>query len=620
MDRLRGWSPPTLLLGALVALLSWNVIFFGPGGGIDSSWGAGLFMAVEQGLDFGDEVVFTYGPLGFLGRADAPLWFSDLAVITFIYTALLYVALCTVLIWVLRRSVGGPAACVITYLAVAVLPGIETALVLAVACAFATLTPERPAGLVWALVVGGALFAALESMIKLSIGPPIALIVLLALVGARARPRLIVVYLALFAACFAGIWLIVGQSLADLDDYIVNGRQIISGYSDAMGMALAPGWLRFAATFVLVGFVAGAMLADYRDRRARICGTLVAAIAGFALFKEGMVRFDDGHITVFLSTMLVLWLVLPWRRARLAIPALGAVALVAVALLARPEGFGYRLNPIDNVDVAVAQTRTLLEPSRQEEIRAFARALMIDVYALEPQTLAELRGHTVAIEPWEIAVAWAYDLDWSPLPVIQGYSAYTTELDELNAAEVASPDGPERILRASEPALVSGEPGRIGAIDGRYAAWDPPAQALASLCNFAPLQQTERWQVLGRIPERCEEPEAVATAEASEGAFVDVPAAGRGEVVFVRIEGAGVGGLEKLRSLLYRAEFRMALTDDDTFRLVPGTAEDGLLLRGDPRLTGSGAFAQAPQTETIAVTGAGDDLSYEFFRMRVGAG
>ena len=83
------------------------------------------------------------------------------------------------------------------------------------------------------------------------------------------------------------------------------------------------------------------------------------------------------------------------------------------------------------------------------------------------------------------------------------------------------------------------------AIDGRYPAWDPPAQALATLCHFAPISTDDRFQVLARTDDRCGDPQAAGSVVAREGEVVDVPAAGAGEVVFARIEGAGVSGLEK---------------------------------------------------------------------------
>ena len=81
--------------------------------------------------------------------------------------------------------------------------------------------------------------------------------------------------------------------------------------------------------------------------------------------------------------------------------------------------------------------------------------------------------------------AWAYELDWRPQPVFQNYSAYTSALDRLNAATIEGPDGPERLLRENAQVVDAEFP--TPDIDNRFLGWDPPEQARAVLCNFAPL-------------------------------------------------------------------------------------------------------------------------------------
>jgi hypothetical protein len=89
----------------------------------------------------------------------------------------------------------------------------------------------------------------------------------------------------------------------------------------------------------------------------------------------------------------------------------------------------------------------------------------------------------------------------------------------------------------------------------------------------------------------------------------------------VRIYGAGVSGLERLSSFLVRARIRTVIVNGTRrYRLIPGTASDGLLLWGSDRIAAGGAFSQIPQAQTIAVTGTGGDLRFDFFRMRVGKG
>ena len=144
-----------------------------------------------------------------------------------------------------------------------------------------------------------------------------------------------------------------------------------------------------------------------------------------------------------------------------------------------------------------------------------------------PEALAQLQGHSVAVEPWEIGVAWAYELDWQPLPVFQNYTAYTPSLDRLNSAAVEDPDGPERILRDDTQVVVPEFPGPD--LDGRYPGWDPPEQARAVLCNFAPLYADELWQVLGRVPDRCGRAARAGLRSAPlPGVAVKVPRAGPG--------------------------------------------------------------------------------------------
>jgi hypothetical protein len=223
----------------------------------------------------------------------------------------------------------------------------------------------------------------------------------------------------------------------------------------------------------------------------------------------------------------------------------------------------------------------------------------------------------VAVEPWEAAAAWAYRLDWRPLPVFQNYSAYTPALDRLNSAAVESPAGPERLLRENQSVVDAEFP--TADLDDRFGGWDPPEQARAVLCNFTPLYTDERWQVLGRLPaSRCGAPRVVGSVEAAAGEAVPVPAPRRGQVVYGRIDGAGVSGLESVQTFLFHAGSRHAVVNGDTrYRLVPETAGDGLLLRAAPGIVESGPFDPVPEARTIAVEGGASTLTYTFYAMPV---
>jgi hypothetical protein len=612
--------PPTWLLGLLVALLGWRVGMQQPSLGLDASWNAGLAMGVRDSLQWGSQLVFTYGPLGFLNSN--AVWFTDLAALAFIYAAALYVAFCVTLVWALRRSLPTLAALALAFLIVAVLPLVEESIVLAALVAMGALARERSPRVLYVLIAAGATFSAVEVLIKFSAGPVIAAFFLIALVGLRARWWQVGLYLALLAAEVLALWLIMGQSLGEVPDFLRNTYEIVSGFSPAMITSTdVEGWQVTAATIAAaataLALTAASTRGGYRDNRARWAGVLVIGLAGFTVFKEGVVRTDAGHLSLFFSTVCVLWIAIPWGRARWQWLLAGVVAITAMGWPVRPDGQTTNLNPVPNVEYAAEQTRNLFSESRRQELVDRGRAAMNITYNIEPEILAALRGHTVAIEPWEIGVAWSHELDWDPLPVFQNYSAYTARLDQINSEALVAADGPERLLRENVGLVNPEFPTRT--IDGRFPGWDPPEQARTALCNFRLVEATERWQVLARTPNRCGPPRSLGTVEADSGEAVPVPRPGPHEFVWVRIGGVEVEGLERLTSFLAHPRTRHAVVNGKrSYRLIAATAEDGLMLRSSDGIGGKGAFGQIPQARTLAIEGGSGKVEFRFFATRVG--
>jgi hypothetical protein len=619
--------------GLIVALLGWRVGMNPPGVGLDASWNAGLAMGVHDGLHWGKELVWTYGPLGFLQTQ--LVWFTDQTVLTFLYQGVLHVIFCVALVWALGRRLPLLLACVGAFVAVTVLPLLELSLLSAVIASFWLLedagrgdldaTRERDdwrSG--WRLdllVALAATFAAPAALIKLSTGPLVPVVLLIALIGARVGARRIALYVGVLVALLLVLWLLAGQSLGDIPDFVRHSIQISSGYSAAMlrSTEVAP-WKVTAATLGAIGIsvalVVVAWLAPYRDRRGRWAGTLLVALAAFAIYKEGVVRVDAGHLTVYFANACVLWIAVGFAPGRRwFIPAVALLVFLA-SLPLRPAGTEHNLNPFDNLHYAFDQARNLASPGRRAAAMEDGRRGLKATYSLEPGALAAVRGHTVAVEPWEAGAAWAYHLDWLPQPIFQNYSAYTPALDRMNAATIESPDGPERLLRENAQVVDAEFP--TPDIDNRFLGWDPPEQARAVLCNFAPLYASERWQVLGRVPDRCGPERALGTVQAAAGQSVPVPAPEPGAVVFARIGGAGVSGLERVQNLLLHARSRHAIVNGETrYRLVAETAGDGLLMRAAPGVVESGPFDPVPEARTIAVEGGSATLTYEFFSMSV---
>lgn len=613
-ERLRAKGAAVWATGVGIALLTWPVGFLSPAPGLDLSWISGLYMAVHDGKRFGSEIVFSYGPLGFLAWPE--LWFSWLAVFAYVYSAAIYLAFSVTLTWRLNRTVGLVGAGVVAFLYLAVLQNLEEVpLMLAVGLAFAALRADRPPATTTVLAVGGGLLSAIEPLVKLSVGPPIVLICVLGLAGARAGRRQWLLFAAIALGGLVSLWLISGQVLGDLWDYGVNSAQIISGYGEAMdfeGAKTSHGVL--LVTFTL-GLVAAVSRGDFRDSRARWFATALTAVLAYVLFKYGITRFHPGPISLALGAMLGVFLMIPWPRRRAA--AFLTASAVVGAIFLNEAPIPPRLDVVDNLNAFQDSAELAIRPGLRQGRINEARVNLQNALALPPEVLAAVDGKRVAIDPWEISVAWAYELDWSPLPVIQSYSAYTPRLDRLDAAAIEDPNGPQAILRAN---LGGTEPlGGNRSFGERQPAWDPPEQGFATVCNFRPTLTTATWQVLSRVPDRCGSPKPIASVSASPGEAVEVPQAGRNQLVILRLKGIRVEGLEELRLLFWRPPRRFAVLNGGlaAYRLVPGTGEDGLIVSRDPALDSTGAFSQLPEVKTMAVEGVNRQLQFDFYRVEV---
>jgi hypothetical protein len=142
------------------------------------------------------------------------------------------------------------------------------------------------------------------------------------------------------------------------------------------------------------------------------------------------------------------------------------------------------------------------------------------------------------------------------------------------------------------------------------------------LCHFrAAAPPSGRWIVLERSGPRCGRPRLLRTVDARLGEPARIPPAPDGSsVVFVRIDGIQVHGLERLRALLYRARIRyITLAGRGTKRLIPGTAGDGLLMRVPPAADFPQPFQLDQATDAITLTD-GDregDLKLRFYAMPI---
>jgi hypothetical protein len=600
----------TPFLGLVVAALTWPSAGLDPSIGLDESWNAAVNLGAFNGLQFGEELVFTYGPLGFL--AVPQLYYGSLGAIATAYLLVVHAAVCTLLVWAARRSFGVVLGVLIAYVVARTITEPTSRFLVAAAfivCVSLLQRGGRPA-LNRLLAAGGGAMSGLELLVRLDIG--LSMLALLAATFALSRVERFLnlgLLAAGTAATFLLGWIAAGQSVSNVGAFLGRSLEIASGYTEAMGIDEAGrAWEYPAALLALAILAAGGIVATRSwPSSTRWKVTVVGALFAFLSFKHGFVRHDGPHSVGFFAAMVAAPLAFTWPLERRR-EALLALAAVFVAFLAASNFAWSRFDPTESVSRAADDLGTLVNDRHGGVARS--RDWLRGLYGVDQATLEELRGQTVNVWPWEAGVAWAYPtFEWRPMPVFQSYSAYTHDLDELNRAFLASDRAPQRILRH----LTQG-------IDGRLLTFDSPAGTVEMLCRYVEIRTTSHLQVLARSIDRCGEPERLSAVTARSGEAVAVPTADRTrELVFARVHGAGPSAYERLRMLVYRlGERRIILNRTLAYRFVPGTATGPLLMRVPEGADYPEPFRLSPDAMSLAVA-TGDDrrLTIEFFRLPI---
>ncbi len=575
-------------------MLSFPVQPLTPLAGVDASWQAGLALAQEQGLHFGRDIVFTYGPLGFLATPQLFVVWSGLVALAF--ALLVQVLLCRTVLHV-ARDLPALVALVVTYVIAVAAPSgaqgeIGAAIVLALSLSV-LLDGERRVPS-WFPVAGGVAAGVLV-LIKPTTGA-LALALVAAAVGicGSARLRRLGELAAGFAVSFTGLWLATGNNASDIVPWLRGSAQLVAGYTAGMAYEdpakhheLVEAGLLLVVTAALVWRVAAGLP---RSRRRALA--LVWAIGAFVMLKQGFVRHDGHSATFFFSAALA-----GAALARGGIARIAGAGIAVVASIWALAAFGVHASALfqytDRLDGTAAELKLVVNGSDRNAMRSDARATMLRSLRLPSNVLRDLRAHTVDVQPTETTAAWTLGLHWRPEPDFQSYAVLTPALDRLNADFLASARAPERVLRVNP----------LYSIDERNPVFDAPNAFLSLVCNYRQTYANGVVEVLVHAGNRCGAPRRLGGLTLATGQAARVPRAGRHELVFARIEIRTPFG-DRLRELLWKpAHIPAIVLDGRSYRLVAANASGPLLMRMPASAGFASSGLRAAQVNTVRIEG-----------------
>ncbi|MFC0408654.1 hypothetical protein [Roseomonas elaeocarpi] len=588
------------VLSGLLILLACVVAFVPllplmPQTGLDSAWAFAVNAAVGQGLVFGRDLVFTFGPYA----ADYTLQYHPATDTLALWSSLLLAVSMAGGLCVLSARRGRVAALVLAvFLATAWLRDplffLLPALFLVLACRVAgaprpavppadprpTASPRMAVASLVLLILSLALLPLIKGTFAAASGAVLGLVVLLLLLRRRWRPA--VAMAVLFAVAMPLFWWLAGQPPLALPGFFLAQGPIISGYTEAMSVE-GPFWqvlLAAAAAILILLFNLpvhirwpagtasfGTAAPASRDWLGEAALWLGLAALLFLAFKAGLVR-HDGHVVITGVSLAILpWLLVLGRTGRG--PWLGlAVGLLCWAALVWPEP-------------GTTPSRYLATTYRDAVRGGLARLGSRDPFGQQfDATLAQIRREnplpplqgTIDSYSTGQSVLLAHGLRWSPRPVLQSYSAYLPELAEANRRHLEGSGAPDNLLFAIEP------------VDDRLPSLEDGLSWPDLLVNYEAVALSHERALLRRRPAAERPPpmlgDLLGAGRYAMGQPIALPGGQTALWARVSVKPTLLG---RLVAMLYKPpqlRVRVALINgkQEEYRFVPGMAEAGFLI------------------------------------------
>ena len=461
---------------------------------LDPSWHVALEYATAHHLQYGTQIVFTFGPLGFLStRTSLGHLLGARIAFAFFWGALVAVAATTLA----KRLCGWVRYAFLAWLVIFTLSeGLDQTAFFVMAYGAFLLLIDNPkhrwqspafvlAFVVLSLIKVSFLIAALASLA----------LVLVCWVRQRKIRKAIVLTLATPAG-FVAAWMAWGQSPSHLAPWFRHALELSSGYSGAMN--LVPKNSVLCAALAALALFVGALIASAVRVRGGFltwaCRITLAQYV-FLAWKEGLTRSGDWHTYVFLwfLPLGVAFLFLeemagaptPSHRGALEVTFAVSMLLCLVGSSLQISGFTWRQvtewppRVTHNVESIVATLG-----GRADGLYADCRHAQNDRMLLLDRAKNVIGNQSVDVMNYLALAAIINGMNYRPRPVFQGFVAYTPALQNLNADYFRSAERPHFVMLRQQ------------ATDNRFPTLEDSAAMNYVLNNYAPVARDGDFLIL----------------------------------------------------------------------------------------------------------------------------
>lgn len=565
--------------------LPWPFQF--PGPGLDPSWLIGINRAISDNLQFGEDIAFTFGPLGFIWGVplllDYNLWrfafiFAIFSHALFIYSIYMLIKqpivkcnICTFILFLLTLiiSINTP---LFDYKL-----NISAGLLLYIFLTSLNIDASRKYKYLYMLLV--ALILAISSLTKFHMFILSISTILTALMGCIILKRNLTYLLFLmlsYPLLLGMLWITAGQEINNFPQFIYNGLEITSGYSDAMAIG-GPSWQISIAIITLIS-IASIFIIKVLKRDYNLITFLVINLGIlFVSFKHGFVR-QDLHVLNFYYVYLLIFglLLIINNKKTLRVErymVVGIVLLLSCTIIYITPGAlsDNVMNKVESYEISVRYL--FIEPSEFDSDLAIHKEFIRYNYGLDQSVIDHIGNKSVDIFPWDIALCEAYGLNWFPRPVFQSYSAYTKKLDYLNSQHFVGKSSPQLIFYSYK------------SIDGRYPLFDEPSTFQEVLFKYSYAYESDEFVLLEKSSNMTNDNRSeiyLGNTTAKLGQIIKIPEYNGLVFGYLHFDYSPLG---KIMKLLYKPapayitfELKNSTDSAQIYRFLPNNAKNGVLL------------------------------------------
>lgn len=467
-------------------------------GPLDGSWKIGLNWATINGLKFGRDIIFTYGPLYFLSdnsllNISKPIFFvaNTLSIILWLLTLFLLfrIILEKLDFKDLKNKIFSHIVILLilyAFLNVYIeLP--EILLLLAFLLLFDVLEKERvkhKEEVLWIILIGFIL--SVLSLIKFYyfVASVILIVLSFVIILIRRKWSILIALIGSFIIFLLSLWFILEKSIPVLFLYIKNGLIITFGYSENVQLYYewwqGKSWLegRFILLYAISIFIFWIGLFIFgivKKEKHIIFYFLLSFPIILLIYKQGFTRMDHFHTQEyfrFLIFLLIFTFLLFGKRLWKIMPIFLILILLALPFKTTNDTFSLRSKISYNLN-EISKAVTVISSNRYIENQNAEKEQVKDSFNSYKDAVKLInKSDTVDVFPWEIVVPYVFDLKWSPRPVFQSYTVYNEQLNIINAEHFKGKKAPSKIIY------------RLDSIDGRYPIFDEPLVFQELLKNY----------------------------------------------------------------------------------------------------------------------------------------